>query len=75
MRLLDKTIIGKLLIRKTIMGSNTKGRQKYLLSASISQEVGKILDEKNEKLGIVKSFEVEQALRRYYGIELLNRTQ
>jgi len=43
--------------------------QKYYLSASISQEIGKVLDERNKLHGIIKSFEVEQALRRYYGLD------
>ena len=50
------------------MVTHTKG-QKYILSASISHEVGKVLDERNKVHGIIKSFEVEQALRLYYGLK------
>jgi hypothetical protein len=49
------------------MVTHSKG-EKYYLSASISQEIGKVLDERNKLHGIIKSFEVEQALRRYYGL-------
>jgi hypothetical protein len=50
------------------MTSHSKG-QKYILSASISHEVGKVLDERKEKFGVNKSFEVEQALSLYYRIK------
>ena len=53
------------------MVTHTKG-QKYILSASISHEVGKVLDERNKVHGIIKSFEVEQALRQYYGLDSKN---
>ena len=56
----------------------TLKRNKYLLSASISPELGRILEEKYKTLGVMKSFEVEQALRRYFGLELppsSNQTQ
>jgi hypothetical protein len=49
------------------MVTHSRG-EKYILSASISREVGGVLDERNKEFGIIKSFEVEQALRRYYGI-------
>ena len=47
------------------MATHSKGG-KYIVSVSISHEVGKLLDVRNEEQGIVKSFDVEQALRRYY---------
>ncbi len=56
------------------MASHSKG-YKYLVTASLSHELGKILDEKNKKFGIIKSFEIEQALRRYYGLEILDKPE
>jgi hypothetical protein len=50
------------------MATHTNG-YKYILSASISNEVGSILEERNKLHGVIKSFEVEQALRQYYGLD------
>lgn len=50
------------------MGTHTKG-YKYILSASISPEIGSIMEERNQLHGINKSFDVEQALRQYYGLD------
>lgn len=50
------------------MATHPKG-SKYILSASINPEVGSVVDKNFEEKGVKKSFQVEQALIQYFGLD------